>query len=128
VLVTATDAGTLRLKIPAGAIITDPAGNPLATTSDLLDNTTLAIYMPDPTTPTMRGMSPVVNSSGKTLTLAMPPGTKPGDLLIAHIAYYDASAPTGTVVPTTGTGWTARRSENLANFNNAPPPVPDPSC
>ena len=93
VLVTPTDAGSLRLKIPAGAIITDPAGNPLATTSDILDNTTLGIYMPDSTTPTLRGISPVANSSGSTLTLTMPPGVKPGDLLIAHIAYYDASGP-----------------------------------
>lgn len=115
VLVTATDSGTLRLKIPAGAELTDPAGNPLATTSDILDNVTIGIYMPDSTTPTLRGMSPVANSSGKTLTLTMPSGVRPGDLLIAHIAYYDASALTGTVVPTTGTGWTARRTDNLAN-------------
>ena len=117
VLVTPTDAGNLRLKIPAGAIITDPAGNPVNTTSDILDNATLGIYMPDPATPTLRGMSPVANSSGSTLTLVMPAGTRPGDLLIANIAYYDASAPTGTVVPTTGTGWNARRSDNLASNN-----------
>ena len=44
-------------------------------------------------------MSPVANSSGSTLTLAMPPGVRPGDLLIAHIAHYDASA-SSTAMPT----------------------------
>jgi hypothetical protein len=72
--------------------------------------------MPDSTTPTLRGISPVANSSGSTLTLVIPPGVRPGDLLIANIAYYDLSAPS-TAVPVTGTGWSLRSYENLAGNN-----------
>ncbi len=112
ILVTPTDAGTLRLKIPAGAIITDPAGNPLGTTSDIPDNTTLGIYMPDGPSPTIRGISPVVNSSGSTLTLPIPAGAKPGDWLLASIMHSSSS---GTAsITTTNTGWTSRRNSSLA--------------
>lgn len=118
VIVTPSDAGNLRLKIPAGAIITDPAGNPLDTTSDIPDNATLGIYVPDSTTPTLRGISPVANSSGSTLTLALPPGVRPGDLLIANIAYYDETGST-TPVSTSGTGWNSRLNVTLGGASSS---------
>jgi autotransporter-associated beta strand protein len=120
VLVTPTDAGTLRLEIPAGAIITDPAGNPVNTTSDILDNVTLGIYMPDGPSPNIRGISPVVNSSGSTITLPVPAGARPGDWLLASIMHSTSS---GTASITnnniTNPGWTSRRKTNLAgNLSN----------
>jgi len=97
VLVTPTDSGTLRLKIPAGAVITDPGGNPLTTTSDILDNVTFGIYVSDYGAPKLVGISPVATNVGSTITLAMPAGAKPGDVLIANIANYAAPSDYGSV-------------------------------
>ena len=43
VTVGTTEAGSLRLRIKAGAVLTDPAGNPLDTTSALPDDTTIVV-------------------------------------------------------------------------------------
>lgn len=48
VVVTPTSDGSLQLKIPSGATLTDPAGNPLDTTADIIDDTSLTV--PDPAT------------------------------------------------------------------------------
>ena len=47
VLVTPTDAGTLRLEIPAGAIIDRSRGQSAGHDSAIVDDTILVIYMPD---------------------------------------------------------------------------------
>jgi alpha-galactosidase len=49
--VTATGAGTLRLKVNAGADLKDPVGNALNTTTAIADDTTLTVN-PDTTAPT----------------------------------------------------------------------------
>ena len=41
--VTPTGTGTLQLKVIAGAVLKDVAGNPLATAAAIADNTTLAV-------------------------------------------------------------------------------------
>ena len=41
VVVTTTSPGTLRLQVPAGAVITDVVGNALDTTTAILDDTTI---------------------------------------------------------------------------------------
>jgi alpha-L-arabinofuranosidase len=41
--VTPTAVGTLRLRVPASAILTDVAGNPLNTSAAILDDTTLSV-------------------------------------------------------------------------------------
>jgi hypothetical protein len=41
--VVATGTGTLRLRVPAGATMTDLAGNPLDTSSAILDDTTISV-------------------------------------------------------------------------------------
>jgi len=46
--VTPTTEGTLRLQVPAGATITDLAGNPLDTGSPILDDTTITVQLGTP--------------------------------------------------------------------------------
>ena len=49
--VTTTSAGTLQLKVNAGAVLKDAGGLPLDTTSAIADDTTLAVAAPGDTTP-----------------------------------------------------------------------------
>ena len=42
-----TTPGTLRLMVLAGAVITDLAGNPLDTSSAILDDTTIQVFIPN---------------------------------------------------------------------------------
>jgi hypothetical protein len=44
--VTATGAGTLQLKVNAGAVLNDAMGNALATTPAILDDTTITVVVP----------------------------------------------------------------------------------
>ncbi|MFM8272811.1 MAG: choice-of-anchor Q domain-containing protein [Gemmata sp.] len=48
VVVTTTSAGTLRLQIPAGTLITNVAGDPLDTTTPLIDDTTIIVTAAGP--------------------------------------------------------------------------------
>ncbi|MCX6873875.1 MAG: hypothetical protein NTW21_08710 [Verrucomicrobia bacterium] len=61
VQVTPTSGGTLQLQVPAGASITDVAGNPLNTSSAIVDDTVIAV---DATPPTLAGSDIVDNKSG----------------------------------------------------------------
>ncbi len=47
VQVTPTGAGTLRLKVIAGAVINDLAGNPLNTGTDINDDTVITVMLPN---------------------------------------------------------------------------------
>ncbi|MCX6878549.1 MAG: Ig-like domain-containing protein [Verrucomicrobia bacterium] len=49
--VTTTSAGTLQLKVNAGAVLNDAGGLPLITTSAIADDTTLTVVTPGDTTP-----------------------------------------------------------------------------
>ena len=49
--VTTTSAGTLQLKVNAGAVLKDAGGLPLDTTSAIADDTTLTVAAPGDTTP-----------------------------------------------------------------------------
>lgn len=110
VLVTPTAAGTLQLQIPGGATLSDVTGNALVTTPAIVDNASLVVYKPDSITPALRGISPVANSSGSAITLAMPTGVKPGDLLIANIAQFGTTSGNPTA-----TGWTRIDGRMLGN-------------
>ena len=110
VLVMPTGTGTLRLGIPAGAIITDVAGIALITTSAIVDDASLVVYQPDGPSPSLSGISPVANSSGSTLTIAMPAGAKPGDVLIANIAQFGTTSGNPTAA-----GWTKIDGKALGN-------------
>jgi hypothetical protein len=67
---TPTTAGTLRLKVNAGAELKDVAGNALNTTSAILDDTTINVTAVGPSGPGL-----LTNSmSGGVLTLSWPAG------------------------------------------------------
>jgi len=106
--VTPTSAGTLRLQIPAGATLTDSLGNPMVTTSAIPDDTTLVAYQSDSLSPALRGISPVANNSGSILSIVMPSGVMPGDLLIANIAQNATSSGNPTAA-----GWTLVNGKTL---------------
>jgi hypothetical protein len=61
--VTPTSAGTLRLRVNAGAVLNDAAGNALVTTADITDDTTLTVT-PLNTAPTITTYSPADNATG----------------------------------------------------------------
>ena len=72
---TPTTAGTMQLQVPAGAVLTDTAGNPLDTSAAIIDNTTLVVIDTDTTPPTPDPMewstSPYpISSSGITMIAA----------------------------------------------------------
>ncbi|MEP4078003.1 hypothetical protein [Haloferula sp.] len=64
--VTPTGLGTLQLRIPSGAVLDDAAGNPLDTTSDLLDDTIITM---DDTAPTLAGSDIVDDRGGASVLL-----------------------------------------------------------
>ncbi len=110
VSVTPTDPGTLRFQIPAGATLTDISNNALVSTSATVDDRILVVYLSDSVSPALRGISPVANSSGATLTLTLPAGVKPGDLLIANIAQFGTTSGNPT-----SSGWTLITGGKLGN-------------
>ena len=63
--VTPTSAGTLQLKVLAGAVLKDVAGNALNTASAIADDTTLTV---DGTLPTLTGVAIVDNKGGGPIT------------------------------------------------------------
>lgn len=65
------------------------------------------------------GATPELNFTGTgtlTVTLTMPPGAKPGDLLVANIVNY-ASGHDGAVF-NSGTAWTTIRTTRLSGQDN----------
>ena len=79
--VTPTDPGSLQLEVMAGAVLTDTAGNPLATASAIVDDTTITVEASggsDTTPPTLspgdmvddQGGGPVVEGTVVTFTVS----------------------------------------------------------
>ncbi len=109
--VTPTSAGTLQLRINAGAVLNDSAGNALDTTSALSDDTTITVALPSNT-------APVAN----TLGVNMPEDTVRAILLTGSDV--DDNPLTYTVVTQPASGTLSGSAPNLtynpaANFNGS---------
>lgn len=65
---------------------------------------------PESVYPALRGISQLANSTGATLSIALPSGVKPGDLLIANIAQFGA----GSASPSSP-GWNLIDGKPLGN-------------
>jgi len=113
---TPTDVGTLQFKIFADATLTDVSGNALDTASDIVDDSTLAVYEPDYGSPKLIGISPVATNVGSTITLTMPAEAKPGDVLVAHVLNY-ASGDYGSIFVSNRV-WSTLRTGRLAGQTN----------
>jgi Family of unknown function (DUF6288)/PA14 domain/Bacterial Ig domain len=70
VQVTPTSAGTLQLRVNAGAVLNDAAGNALVTTSAITDDTTLTVTVPNtaPVANTQNVITPEDTQTNITLT------------------------------------------------------------
>ncbi|MCF7674158.1 MAG: tandem-95 repeat protein, partial [Akkermansiaceae bacterium] len=66
--VTPTSAGTLRLQVNAGAVLTDAAGNALVTTSAIIDDTTITVTSNTAPVANSQSVSTVQNTA-KPITL-----------------------------------------------------------
>lgn len=110
---TATDAGTLRLRIPAGASLADPSGDLLDTDADIvLGDRLVPVYVPSDGLPVFVGSSPVATNVGNSITMAMPADAAPGDVLVACVVNY-ASGGTGDV-SNAGTDWVLMKGASMA--------------
>jgi len=109
--VTPNGGGTLQLSIPAGATIHDASGNAMDSSSALLEATLTRTYLPDAGAVQFIGASPVATNIGSTITLQMPEGAQPGDLLVANIVNY-ASGQYGAVF-NSGTGWSSLKTSRM---------------
>lgn len=113
---TPTGAGTLHLKIPAGAFLADAVGNALDTSADiLLGDAPVPVYVASSGLPYFVGASAVALNEGSSITMEMPADTAPGDLLIACVVNY-ASGGTGDVT-NSGTDWVFMKGKKMANEN-----------
>ncbi|MFT5108333.1 MAG: hypothetical protein ACI9UA_003977, partial [Pseudoalteromonas tetraodonis] len=86
--VTPTAIGTLRLQVPIGATIMDPAGNPLDTDSAIVDDTTISVVVapPDNTAPSPDPMSFASAPSASSVTSILMEATAASD--VAGVEYY----------------------------------------
>ncbi len=115
-LTTATISGTLA--ITAQAVLLVPAsqgGNPTPTPVVATPTVT-----PTPTTPgiTFVGTGPLSDSvtAVTTVTVSLPSGVQPGDVLVAQIIVYDGS---GSDSPTPPNGWSSIRHDAINSGNQA---------
>jgi hypothetical protein len=86
ITVTPTSAGTLILQVEAGAVLTDPVGNPLNTTTAIPDDTTITVVA-DTTAPTLVSM--VDDREGASLVV--------GTGSIVYTVTFDEAMAAGTV-------------------------------
>jgi hypothetical protein len=61
---TPTSTGTLQLQVNQSAVLSDPAGNDLGTSSAILDDTSITVESTDTTAPGITGSEMVDNQSG----------------------------------------------------------------
>lgn len=113
VVVTATGAGTLQLAIPAGATLSDLAGNALDTSSTVvLEEGTVPVYVASSGLPEFVAASPVATNDGASITMEMPAGAAPGDVLVAFVVNYTAGIPSDVIHA--GTDWVYEKGKFMA--------------
>jgi hypothetical protein len=120
VQVTPATTGTLQLSIPAGALLTDSAGNPLDTAAAFTDDTTLTVTTALVDVPFVIGMTET--AAGSEITGS--------GLVVGNIDFqYNANIPAGEVfgqVPAGGTSLTLGSDVNLTVSLGAPNTVSVP--
>ena len=85
--ITPTSAGTLQLKVNAGAVLNDAGGVPLVTTAAIADDTTLTVATPGDTTP------PTLTS----ITDDKSPGAAERNALVTYTVTFNEAMDPGTV-------------------------------